>query len=427
MNDSALYYAAAAAYVVVFLLFASRRPRVALMLILAGAPFQNDLSLGGPARFSIAEINLGLTLIVFGSQILTRQRPVSIGPLGIPVALYIGVCLVSAALSWRGGVVITSIIQVMLYLVGAVAVFSSFGRDENDSMLALQGLVAIGVFLAITTLTIGTNYILGLHKNGLGGSLACAAVVAAELWFAAPDAKRRRLQAIALAVILMGLISSLSRGAWLGSAAGLLVIASLRRQFMFLLKAACLLIPVGLVCWNMLPSESQSNASDFARNSYNIDARFKSIAFASKCFDEDPVLGVGIGLRKEFDATNIVWVTLAETGVVGLAAFALIHVAFARMLWSAQRALKRTDRTYSFLAIGGALMAVKLVHGMVDHYWSRGALLIAWAGAGMATGIYLKTRRRAMPGFAPRRLPAGGISRPSINLAAGTAVPERPA
>ena len=33
-------------------------------------------------------------------------------------------------------------------------------------------------------------------------------------------------------------------------------------------------------------------------------------------------------------------------------------------------------------------MTYKLFHGMVDHYWTRGALTIAWAGAGLTITAY---------------------------------------
>jgi hypothetical protein len=45
----------------------------------------------------------------------------------------------------------------------------------------------------------------------------------------------------------------------------------------------------------------------------------------------------------------------------------------------------------------------RLVHGMVDHYWSRGAITVAWAGAGMATYGYLIVRRREARARVARR------------------------
>ena len=99
-------------------------------------------------------------------------------------------------------------------------------------------------------------------------------------------------------------------------------------------------------------------------------------------------------MRKEFDATNIFWVTLAETGVQGLVTFAAIHVLCLLMIAKTQRFVKRTDPRFSILVLGGALLFAKVVHGIVDHYWSRGAILVAWGCCGMATRIYYNEQER---------------------------------
>jgi hypothetical protein len=73
------------------------------------------------------------------------------------------------------------------------------------------------------------------------------------------------------------------------------------------------------------------------------------------------------------------------------------------MVWKTQKRLRRSDPLYSSVAIGGALMFGRLIHGMVDHYWSRGAITIAWAGAGMATYGYLVVRQREARARADRK------------------------
>lgn len=39
-------------------------------------------------------------------------------------------------------------------------------------------------------------------------------------------------------------------------------------------------------------------------------------------------------------------------------------------------------------------MTGKLMHGMVDHYWTRGALTVAWGTAGMTLQAWLLLRAR---------------------------------
>src|SRR5207302_1484068 len=133
-------------------------------------------------------------------------------------------------------------------------------------------------------------------------------------------------------------------------------------------------------------------ATDFSEKRYSIKARYRSIDVARRYFEESPLFGVGVGLRKEMDATNVFWFTLAETGILGLATFGLIHVVFFAMIWRTQKRLSRRNEMYSFLAIGSALLLGKLTHGMVDHYWSRGQLMMAWASVGMATSVYYAVR-----------------------------------
>ena len=113
------------------------------MLIVAIAPFNHDISTGGPVRFSLAEFNLLLTGVVF----LLRGRPIVLGPLAIPTVAYLGIGVLSSALSWRETSLV-SLIQMTLYMILAVVVFTSFVRDARDFRWALKGLVAVGVVLA---------------------------------------------------------------------------------------------------------------------------------------------------------------------------------------------------------------------------------------------------------------------------------------
>jgi O-antigen ligase len=180
---------------------------------------------------------------------------------------------------------------------------------------------------------------------------------------------------------MAGLLSSLSRGAWLGAMGGVLVILLLRARFTLFARVIGIGIPVVVACWFMLPAQAQDYASDFSVTANNIRARFDSLNLAYGYFQSNPLLGVGVGLRKEYDATNLVMSTLAETGVTGLLAFTSIYVCFAFAIWRSRSRLGVNDRSFSLLAIGSALAMCQLLHGMVDHFWSRGCLP-AWAGMG---------------------------------------------
>jgi O-antigen ligase len=256
------------------------------------------------------------------------------------------VCLFSSFQNWRSTAP-TSLIQQLLYMVLAVGVFSSLASDKDDFRLALNGLVCVGVFMAIAGMA--TDYrFLGYNKNGIGASLACCMLVSLELWFSAETPKMRRLLGLAMLILGAGLMFSLSRGAWLGTLLGAISIVCLRRQFRLLIKASLVLVPLIAVGWNLMPQSAKEYATGIDREkNYNIRLRYESLDIAKGYYEQNPVYGMGVGLRKEYDATNIQWLTLAETGVLGLGAFLLIHVVFLRMVWTTRRYFPQTDIRYS--------------------------------------------------------------------------------
>src|SRR5581483_10459667 len=111
----------------------------------------------------------------------------------VPAVVYIAICLLASLQQFDSRVTIIAICQTALYFIVAVPVFASLVKRTRDYLLAYYALCAVGGLLATAEMFYGSNYVLGLHKNGIGGSLACAVIVSAELWFAEPDVKRRRL------------------------------------------------------------------------------------------------------------------------------------------------------------------------------------------------------------------------------------------
>ncbi len=382
------------------LVLTRKRPDLVLMLILAAAPFQRDLGqtdrdiVGGASAgvaFSIAELLFAATLPAFLLNSLVQMRRVHLGPIAVPVLLYFSICVASSVLNWRGSSTFVSLGQIFLYLVLAVMSYASFPRKQEDLRLILTGLVCVGTFLAACTL-VGQFGALGLNKNGAGASIASALLVCTELVFQAKTRKTRVRLGACLGLMAAALVLTLSRGAWLGAAAGLIVILCLRRQFVLLIRAGTAMALLMAIAWQFLPADKKDYAFDFNSNRFSVHARYESIDLARKYFESSPIIGVGVGLRKQVDATNVFWFTLAETGIAGLMTFGLIHVVLFGMIWMTHLKVNRSDIRFSLLVLGGALVLSKLTHGMVDHYWSRGHLLVAWAAAGMATGAYYSVR-----------------------------------
>ncbi len=393
LDDPSLVYSII--YGSIFLSIAWRFPALALAITFASAPFQNDLSGGsGMFRFSIAEINLLLCALVFVFRRITQQRGIKLGPTFLPVMLYLTVCMASSMVDWHPDSVVPAMLQMCLYFLLTVIVFANSAEKPDHLIWSYNFLLAVCVFLAIIGLTTGSFFIFSLHKNGVGSSLACGIIISMEMWMSATKGKLKTRYFLSTIIIAAGLIFTLSRGAWIGAIAGMVVVIALRGKFKFLLQMAVMLIPVIAIFWTLLPQESKDYATDFSSTRGNINARYVTIDYARDQFEKSPFYGVGVGLRKEVDATNIFWITLAETGVPGLLAFLGIHVIILLMIYKSQRKLSRNDKLYPLLAATAGLIVNKLVHGMVDHYWSRGPLLMAWASVGMATMVYFMLQDR---------------------------------
>lgn len=376
-------------YAISFWTISWKHPPVALALIFAPAPFQNDLSAGiGAVHFSFSEINLVLTLPLFITMLVMGRRRARVWPLFWVSAAYTLACIASALVKWHGSNALSSFVQLFLFLFVIVPIFAKMGERPSDLKPALWGMIGVGVFFSLAELVYRSHYVFGIHKNGVGGSLACCLIVAVEMWFHYRDKPSRHkfLLIGAMGVISMGLLLTLSRGGWLAAMSGIMVVTALRRQFGLLLRAGLVMIPLIAVAWSLVPQESREYATGFGSDRGNIKARYINSDMALAAWKTNFWFGDGLGLRKELDATNLVVFTLGETGVVGLVTFAAMFVAFFAWLWRSRALLPREGFAFSLMAIGGGLMMSRLLQGMVDHYWARGPTMMAWAAAGMASG-----------------------------------------
>jgi hypothetical protein len=279
-----------------------------------------------------------------------------------------------------------------LYWLGAVAVFANLARSPADFVPAWRLLMLSGCVLACMALWTRSNSFWGLNKNGVGASLACAWVVAVERWSC--GARRRWIAALALALLGAGLIMVLSRGAWIAAGVGAVYLLAWRGEYLRLAQLVLAAVPVVFAVWGVLPEESRAYAVGLDESRYNIRARIVNAEWAREQWLSSPWIGVGAGLRKEYDATNVLWLCLAETGPAGLAAFLGVHARLFLGVWARRAAARGTPpERASAVALAGALVLGKFAHGLVDHYWSRGAIMVAWASVGAALCASAETAR----------------------------------
>lgn len=388
--------AIALVYCSLFMFLVWTRPQIALTGIIAVTPFVQDLGGGLPIKFSLAEVHLLLAFVVYVSKgVLTRSIRF-LGPLTVPVAIYL---VVLTWTSLRSGIQeedIKALVQTFVTCGVTVAVFANMVTNAESMVRSFIWLPVFCLPIAVLEIATGSFNVFGLHKNSIGGSLAAAVVILANLWYSQVDFAGKRYLIWLLLVLGGGLMLSLSRGAWIGTIIGLTVSGLLWGRITLVIRTLLVAIPVLLVLWLLLPSEKRDYATGFQADRWNIKTRMKTQENLQEIIAKEPFFGVGIGLRKQVDATNFVLVTLAESGVIGLVAMTGVFGAIVRVGFT----LCRSDTKQSFVLCGAlavGLLACKVGHGMVDHFWGRGNGTVIWASIGLmlAGNIQSFTRRKS--------------------------------
>lgn len=388
--------AVAMVYVIVILTLGWTKPYYVMLLSMASAPFVMNVSGTGALKFSLTEINILLLSISMLGKLFLNQRLVAIGKVATPVALYLGIAAISSV---QGGIILEDIIAlvqtaIFCLLCPLLAINAKLTPDQNRNLLL--GYATSCLLLAVLQLSFGIgNQVLGIHKNNMGQNLATGLVVWICLWLDSVRGWWSRFVVPAMLLTLLGLFVTLSRGAWVGAVVGLIVVAVLNRRFVFLGRVLAIAVPVITIMWVYLPEDSKQYAAGIdSKEHRNIAARYFSRDVALAAFKHNPFIGVGVSLRKQMDATNLVFVTLGESGVLGLLSFVTIQVTYIVLVVRLLRVISRNDPRYFLLLVSPTLMAVRLAHGQFDHYWVRGATTMAWVSVGVVLAIAADEKRR---------------------------------
>ena len=392
-------------YVGFFMAIAWKHRTLAMFLIYGSALFPIDIfGQGGGAGLAIGagEVHLAFVSLLLVFDFVIHRWPIPRSPLYITVVIYFAVCIISTVNHYQGTTAIVSIVQMFLYFIVTTAVFSNFVPHTEQHVRILHGIIVGGVVLALGVLITNSVSIWNMNKNGIGGALSYSMIVCAELWISAKEPRRRALLGLILLILIVGLFRTLSRGSWLCGITGVLFIIFIRGELGVIVKGLAIVTPIVGLFWFLLSDFDRSYIFGFSMKNQNISDRIKFIDIAQSIWEFHKWIGWGVGLRKNLDATNIVWLTLCETGILGLIGFALIHLTFFIMIFNARRRIPYDDPRFTPISVGGALVLGKFVHGCVDHYWSRGSLLVVWGAAGMAIAAYysiLNDERAKMEGM----------------------------
>lgn len=239
----------------------------------------------------------------------------------------------------------------------------------------------------------------------VGASLTIAAAFA--VWDAPRSARNWAWLALVTAttaLIAAGLLASWSRGGWFAAAAaGVAVVALRSRRAALTLLVAAAAVVVAILLGNVTPGAipepvmarvrdvpAYFGAGDMLNQEVNDDnfaiiERLAHWEAARRMFDSAPLLGVGPGnyaanyadfrllLWPEAlgHAHNVYWNTLAESGVLGLAAFLMLWVVTALWCWRVVR--KSLSSFTAALGVGVLGVLVHLaVHNLVDNLFVQG-------------------------------------------------------
>jgi O-antigen ligase len=307
---------------------------------------------------------------------------------------------------------IVPFVQLTEYLLVSVIVFYNV-RQIADVYKLIKTYVffASGVAIAAIILWLATHdsyrmlYLLRLQKNALGQIVGDALPLDLGLIFMASQRKEKRLwYYFAFLVNMFALILSMSRGATMGAAVGLLMVF----VFSGALKRISVIYGVvigGSVIWYLV-NWYISRSYNYANYLFNLDPGSSAYTRVVMWNDvlqkiqQKPVFGHGLGTYfisipmmgfQQQDPNNIFLLNLHDLGIVGLWLFSVVVL---YILVAGLRSLKWKSISYErilHVCIFAGFVS-QLVHWQVDVSWVRGTSLFFAAMIGLTLRMYKNQR-----------------------------------
>lgn len=354
-------------------------------------------------------------LVVVGALLLldwaTGQEPGPLlGPLAVPAAGFVAWTAMSVA--WADDPVAVGVeaAQRAAFVLVGMAVVRAMPGDGTAVRGSLRALVAGCVLLGAATAVTGALqgkwlhvYALGMHKNWLGFVLSFGLVTLVAIGF--EGGRRRPAVAVTAGIaITLGLLMSGSRGGWIGALAGTAIVVLLRRPGLGwpALSAAAVATALVFVAAPGLTTER----IDVSTPDTSAGMRLRTWSSGVDAIRERPILGHGAGNFRavvetrgsQVDPNNLILLTWAETGIVGLLFLGWLVVGTFRL--SVTTASDGGETASLAGAAGGGIVAAAIAHAQFDMFWTRGVALATF----MAIGLVLWSQRQlaAPAAMAPR-------------------------
>ncbi|MBI4022605.1 O-antigen ligase family protein [Candidatus Berkelbacteria bacterium] len=410
-----------------------RDPVRGLWLILFFLPFERipSLDVGGIT----VRINFFLgavTLVAWALLWLRERRRLAPNPIRLPAYLLAGAILLSATLALeqsRAGLVIVFILFTASFELVVVNLLTTKDRLRTALTVLWASATVVGLFAiyqfvgdvaglspSLTGLReLYTKAIFGFPRVQafsieplyLGNFLLLPiSLVASTLFLQVPGWSRPWRWAL-LGLLLLILVLTLSRGAYLAlAAAGLVILATLPHQTLTP-RHILALLAIGLVALvgaagfvsrgqgdALARFTSHATVSDFSFGE-STQGRFATYETALRAWRTSPWLGIGIGNYGPFDkgypagpvddwpiVNNEYLELLAETGVIGLGAFLVLALVLLHRSVVAYRATRDPLLTAALVGVTAAFVGTLIQYNFfstlyIIHVWVLVGLLVA--------------------------------------------------
>jgi O-antigen ligase len=386
------------------------RPALGLAVLVFTYPY--DLTTrAGPVKLTTSAALMGILLAVWvARQVLPNPPALRRTPLDIPVILFAGATYLSV-LGFAG-----NLDQQLVGLLKATGGFLIFFlatqsiEDRRDLWLILGAVVATGliqavslafaVFTGVQQISTDTRWTgIVIDPNLYAGYLVLVIPLVMAVGLSIRSRWALVASAVALVAFTVALIATLSRSGWVGVVVATIVLGILLPKRRWALAAVGASIALALVIAGMLgPIGARLGPSEDGPIAMLVSRWGVWSAAVAMALDH-PAFGVGVANFISYyppysghsfgidHAHNILLNMLAERGLIGLAAFAVVLVVMFRSLFSALgKAASTTERTLIAGLI--AVFAGYLAHSMLDvSYYDYKILLLFWLLAGTAATV----------------------------------------
>ncbi len=228
-----------------------------------------------------------------------------------------------------------------------------------------------------------------VNPNVLGGLLILIVTLTTPQMFARKPLIPRKWLAPMLAVMLICLLLTFSRGAFVAIGAALLVLGVIRYRRLLPVMALVLLVIL------ILPQTREyilHLQEGLLLQDRATEMRLGEYKDALRLISRYPWFGVGFGGTPSIDiyigVSNVYLLIAEEMGLVGLAAFLLIMGVFFAYAWTAWRRMERDAEAEPLLLGLAVALLGAMVGGITDHYFFNldfpHSVALFWLYAGLA-------------------------------------------